>query len=231
MAYLLLVEDDDLLRDSLSELLTQAGHRVETAVDGIFAQTQLQSNNYDAVLLDLGLPRLDGMGLLQWIRQRFEGLPVMILTARVSVDDRVEGLMAGADDYLSKPFEIAEFMARLSALLRRARLPAIDLSEETASPTSPPTRLRIDPHMPRAWVQDKAVELTQREWELLQLLYTHLNQVVSREAVTVAWQSESGETLVSNALEVYIHRLRRKLQDSGLGIRNVRGLGYMMEKL
>jgi DNA-binding response OmpR family regulator len=122
-------------------------------------------------------------------------------------------------------------MARLSALLRRARLPSIEINTPTEAQLLS-TSLRIDTGMPRAWIQNKAVDLTQREWELLQLLHSHINQVVSREAVTSTWQNNSNgaEPLASNALEVYIHRLRRKLTGSGLEIRNVRGLGYMMEQ-
>lgn len=231
MAHLLLVEDDDLLRDGVSEALTQAGHVVETVGDGLAAQERLAQQSYDALLLDLGLPRLDGMGLLRWTRQRFEELPVMILTARVGVDSRVEGLQAGADDYLTKPFDNAELTARVQALLRRARLPAVHTADAAQTETQhTDSGLRIDADMPRAWLHDQAIDLTQREWALLRLLHEHLNQVVSREAVAATWQHDPVELANSNALEVYIHRLRRKLQDSGLSIRNIRGLGYMMER-
>jgi DNA-binding response OmpR family regulator len=227
MAHLLIVEDDDLLRDGLTDLLRQDGHTVDNCADGLVAQTWLSEHAVDAVLLDLGLPKLDGMSLLTWIRQRFESLPVMILTARDSVDDRVEGLVAGADDYLTKPFDNAELTARVQALLRRARLPAVQADKRSTTDAAP--GLEIDPTIPRAWINGQATDLTQREWELLGLLYQRLNQVVSRDDVAAAWQSESAEPAASNALEVYIHRLRRKLNGSGLNIRNVRGLGYMLE--
>lgn len=227
MAHLLIVEDDDLLRDGLTDLLRQDGHTVDNCADGLVAQTWLSEHAVDAVLLDLGLPKLDGMSLLTWIRQRFESLPVMILTARDSVDDRVEGLVAGADDYLTKPFDNAELTARVQALLRRARLPAVQADKRSTTDAAP--GLEIDPTIPRAWINGQATDLTQREWELLGLLYQRLNQVVSRDDVAAAWQSEWAEPTASNALEVYIHRLRRKLNGSGLNIRNVRGLGYMLE--
>jgi two-component system OmpR family response regulator len=227
MAHLLIVEDDDLLRDGLTDLFRQAGHTVDHCADGLSAQALLSDHVVDAVLLDLGLPKLDGMALLQWLRQRFESLPVMILTARDGVDDRVEGLMAGADDYLTKPFNNAELSARMQALLRRARLPAFQSGVNEARDT--PQALDIDPDLPRMRINGQATDLTQREWELLRLLHQRLNQVVSRDDVAVAWQSESAEPTASNALEVYIHRLRRKLNGSGLNIRNVRGLGYMLE--
>ena len=124
MSHLLIVEDDELLRDGLSTLLTQAGHSITAAADGQAALTLLEATRFDCVILDLGLPLVSGMEVLRWIRQRLSALPVLILTARDGVEDRVLGLNAGADDYLTKPFNSTELEARLSALLRRARLPA-----------------------------------------------------------------------------------------------------------
>ena len=228
MSHLLIVEDDELLRDGLNALLVQAGHSVTPAADGQAALALLQSSRFDGVILDLGLPRVSGMAVLQWIRQRRAALPVLILTARDGVDDRVLGLNAGADDYLTKPFNLAELEARLGAMLRRARLPAFGGTLELSAGTV--GRLRVDAQLPRAWLGDTALELTQREWALLSLLVTHAGQVVSREDVLGAWQSEPAEGATgSNALEVYVHRLRRKLADSSLNIRNVRGLGYLLE--
>jgi len=230
MSTLLLIEDDELLRDGLCAQLAQAGHAVTAAADGEAAQSLLASNRFDGVVLDLGLPKISGMDVLRWIRQRLPALPVLILTARDGVDDRVQGLNAGADDYLTKPFEMAELQARLGALLRRARLPAFGGSLELASDSA--RRLRVDATLPQAWLGDEALELTQREWALLSLLVTQAGRVVSREAVLETWSTEPGDAtagVASNALEVYIHRLRRKLVDSGLNIRNVRGLGYMLE--
>lgn len=230
MSTLLLIEDDELLRDGLCAQLAQAGHYVTAAADGEAAQSLLASNRFDGVVLDLGLPKISGMDVLRWIRQRLPALPVLILTARDGVDDRVQGLNAGADDYLTKPFEMAELQARLGALLRRARLPAFGGSLELASHSA--RRLRVDATLPQAWLGDEALELTQREWALLSLLVTQAGRVVSREAVLETWSTEPGDAtagVASNALEVYIHRLRRKLVDSGLNIRNVRGLGYMLE--
>ena len=226
MAHLLIVEDDDLLRDALAAQLRQAGHSTDSAADGLAAREQLESTRFDGVILDLGLPLLDGMDVLRWIRQRLLALPVLILTARDSIEDRVQGLNAGADDYLTKPFIMAELQARLEALLRRSRLPAFGGSLQVAAGTS---QLRVDASLPRAWLGEEALELTQREWALLQLLVANAGQVVSREDVLSAWQSEAVDGQGSNALEVYVHRLRRKLADSSLSIRNVRGLGYMLE--
>ncbi len=228
MSSLLIVEDDDLLRDAVSAQLSQAGHSLVAAADGEQAQTLLEANRFDAVILDLGLPKVSGMELLRWIRTRLPALPVLVLTARDGIDDRVQGLNAGADDYMTKPFSMAELQARLAAMLRRARLPAFGGSLELAIDSA--RQLRVDAVLPQAWLGEDALELTQREWSLLSLLVTHAGQVVSREDVMAIWQSEPGDgVVVTNALEVYIHRLRRKLTDSGISIRNVRGLGYMLE--
>ncbi len=233
MALILIVEDDELLRDSVSDLLVQAGHRTLACADGLSAQQQLSTEAVDAVLLDLGLPGIDGMRLLRWIRERFESLPVLILTARDSIDHRVEGLMAGADDYLTKPFGNAELNARLQALLRRARLPAFEArsaeASTSAAASAPTPGLQFDTEQPRVWVRGQPILLTQREYELLGVLHAQINQVVSRDNVLLVWQTDGSEPIASNALEVYVHRLRRKLADSDLNIRNVRGLGYMLE--
>jgi two-component system OmpR family response regulator len=234
MAHLLIAEDDELLRDALAAQLTQAGYTVTTAADGALAQSQLETTRFDGMILYLGLPQIDGITLLCWIRRRIAALPVLILTARDGIEERVEGLNAGADDYLTKPFNMAELQARLQAMLRRARLPAFGGSLEIAEKGA--RSLRVDATLPRAWLGDEALELTPREWVLLGLLVANTGQVVSREDVLAAWQSApadtpSGSTVAaSNALEVYVHRLRRKLGDSNLNIRNVRGLGYLLEQ-
>lgn len=230
MSSLLIIEDDDLLRDGLCEQLARAGHSVTAAASGEAAQGLLEAQRFDGVVLDLGLPKISGMEVLRWVRKRLPALPVLILTARDGIDDRVQGLNAGADDYLTKPFDMAELQARLGSLLRRARLPAFGGSLEVAN-NHTARHLRVDAHLPQAWLGDEELELTQREWALLSLLVTQAGRVVSREDVLETWQSDPVEAggVASNALEVYIHRLRRKLADSGLNIRNVRGLGYMLE--
>ena len=228
MAHLLIVEDDELLRDGLSAQLMQAGHRITVAEDGQIALDRLKTDSFDGVVLDLGLPKVDGLSVLRSLRERSPALPVLVLTARDGVEDRVAGLNAGADDYLTKPFSLEELQARLQALLRRANLPA-----PGAAPASPASglALRLEAHPPRVWLGAEAVDLTLREWTLLDLLMRHTGQVVSREDVLAAWQAEPGDSggVASNALEVYVHRLRRKLVSAPLNIRNIRGLGYMLE--
>lgn len=235
MAHLLIVEDDELLRDGLSAQLVQAGHRITTAEDGQVALTRLEGETFDGVVLDLGLPRVDGLTVLRRLRQRLPALPVLILTARDGVEDRVAGLNAGADDYLTKPFSLDELRARLQSMLRRASLPAFGDAGGSRSATAVHStglsQLRLDAQLPRAWLGDEAIDLTQREWALLDLLVRHAGQVVSRDNVLAAWQADPTEpgTVGSNTLEVYVHRLRRKLAGSTLTIRNVRGLGYLLE--
>ncbi|MEN9397123.1 MAG: hypothetical protein RLZ81_1653, partial [Pseudomonadota bacterium] len=168
MAHLLIVEDDELLRDALSAQLKMAGHTVTPVADGAQAQSLLESTRCDAVILDLGLPKVHGMEVLRWIRQRLAALPVLVLTARDGVDDRVQGLNAGADDYLTKPFNMAELQARLQSMLRRSRLPAFGGTLEL--PANSLGRLRLDAKLPLAWLGDEPLELTQREWMLLTLL-------------------------------------------------------------
>jgi DNA-binding response OmpR family regulator len=231
MAHLLIVEDDELLRDALSAQLMQAGHRISTAEDGEAALRLLNADSFDGVVLDLGLPKVDGLTVLRQLRQRMPALPVLILTARDGVEDRVEGLDAGADDYLTKPFNLDELRARLQSMLRRASLPAFGAAASPSTLDGGTAALRLDPALPRAWLDGEPIDLTQREWALLDLLVRHSGQVVSREDVLTAWQSEPGDSggAASNALEVYVHRLRRKLAGSTLNIRNIRGLGYMLE--
>jgi DNA-binding response OmpR family regulator len=234
MANLLIVEDDELLRDGLSDLLSQAGHQTTTAEDGEAALAHIIASVFDGVVLDLGLPKVDGMTVLRLLRERHPAMPVLILTARDGVEDRVEGLNAGADDYLTKPFNTDELLARLQSMLRRASLPAFAPAPTTQGQAiQGPQGLRLDPVLPRAWLSGDAIDLTQREWALLRLLVQQQGQVVSREDVLAAWQAQPAEAggsgLASNALEVYVHRLRRKLAGSALNIRNIRGLGYMLE--
>ncbi|MFP8834836.1 response regulator transcription factor [Hydrogenophaga sp. XSHU_21] len=230
MAHLLIIEDDELLRDGLSAQLARAGHVISLAEDGAVALEQLQSRSFDGVVLDLGLPRVDGLQVLRELRRTQPALPVLVLTARDGVEDRVAGLNAGADDYLTKPFSLDELQARLGALLRRASLPAVTPAATPGS-AAPAGGLRLESHPPRAWVGSEAIDLTQREWALLDLLVRHRGQVVSREDVLAAWQAEPGEGagLASNALEVYVHRLRRKLGGTAFNIRNIRGLGYLLD--
>lgn len=238
MATLLIVEDDALLLDALTGQLQQLDFSVCTACSVAEATAVLQNQAVDGIILDLGLPGADGMELLTWARTHIAGLPVLILTARDGIDDRIHGLNAGADDYITKPFNMQELQARLQAMLRRARQPAFTQAASTSGgPSTAIGSLQIDHGQRSAVLGGEPLELTQREWELLELLVNRCGEVVTRDDVLAAWRAgppEPGQAaaapLNSNALEVYVHRLRRKLDASNLVIRNIRGLGYMLAK-
>jgi len=204
---LLLVEDDSLLGDGIRAGLRLAGHTVDWVKDGVAAQLALEAEEYSLVVLDLGLPRLSGLELLRWLRQSGETLPVLILTARDTVADRVKGLDSGADDYLVKPFDLEELAARVRSLLRR--------SSGRASPLLKHGEITLDPAAHRATRLGLAVELPPREFAILQQLL---------EQSLYGWNEE----VESNAIEVHIHHLRKKL--GAELIRTVRGVGYMIDK-
>ncbi len=218
---LLLAEDDAILADALTVQLRRSGFEVEHAPNGAVAEYLLLKNPFDIAILDLGLPMVDGLTVLKRLRAARRGLPVLVLTALDSLDDRVSGLNAGADDYLTKPFDFPELQARLHALLRRGR-PVAAAGQDLA-------QLSFDRAARRASVQGEALELSPREWLLLDLLLQERDRVVTKEQIVAAWAQDRGENGGGNSVEVYIHRLRRKLEGSGLQIRTVRGLGYLLE--
>jgi len=214
---ILLVEDDALLGDGLRAGLMLDGYGVDWARDGEAARLAWLAEDYDACVLDLGLPRRDGLSVLRELRARGKRTPVLILTARDTTADKVAGLDAGADDYLLKPFELEELQARLRALLRRASGAAAPLLRHGA--------LALDPAARRVTLADAPITLSAREYALLHDLITHKGHIRSRqelESGLYAW----GEEVESNTVEVYIHHLRKKI-GADL-IRTVRGLGYVL---
>lgn len=214
---LLLVEDDRLLGDGLRAGLELDGYGVDWVQDGEAARLALLAQEYDACVLDLGLPRRDGLSILAEMRARGRRTPVLILTARDAVTDRVAGLDAGADDYLLKPVDLAELRARVRALLRRAA--------GSAAPLLSHGDLVLDPAARRVTLAGQPVPLSAREYGLLHDLLIHKGHIRSRhelEAGLYAWGAE----VESNTVEVFIHKLRKKL-GAGL-IRTVRGLGYVL---
>ncbi|RKQ96384.1 winged helix family two component transcriptional regulator [Kushneria sinocarnis] len=220
---LVLIEDDELLADTLQTLLRQQDHDVELLVRGDTARQRLAADIDAAlVILDLNLPGGSGLEALEALRRHDRHTPVLILTARASIEDRVRGLDLGADDYLTKPFSLEEFEARVRALLRR-RQRSSDSEALTMG------ALRFDPRTQRVFVHEQPLALPPRELRLLACLLRHGGEIVER-ARLIEEAFGSDETLADNALEVYIHRLRRRLADSNLSLRTVRGLGYRLEQ-
>jgi DNA-binding response OmpR family regulator len=215
---ILLVEDDRLLGDGLRAGLHGDGHAVDWVTGCTPAAAALAAEPFDLVVLDLGLPDGDGIDLLRDLRRTGRDLPVLVLTARDTVDDRVRGLDGGADDYLVKPFDLAELCARARALARR--------SHGRADPLLRLGGLVLDPSARRVTLDGQALELGPREFAVLTVLLEQAGRVVSRrrlEEHVYSW----GEVVGSNAVEVHVHHLRRKLGDGW--IRTVRGVGYVIE--
>lgn len=216
---ILLVEDDVLLGDGIRAGLAQAGFAVDWAKDGREAELAVSGQAYDAVVLDLGLPRLPGLDVLRRARASKNPVPILILTARDTVGDRIAGLDAGADDYLVKPFDLGELQARLRALVRRANSQFESVMAHGA--------LRLDSVGHRVTFEGRPVELSAREFAILQELLLSAGRVLSKarlEEKLYGW----GEEIESNTIEVFVHHLRRKL--SPQLIRTVRGVGYMIAK-
>jgi DNA-binding response OmpR family regulator len=211
----LLVEDDALLGDGIRAGLRLADYAVDWVRDGEAARLALLDHDYDACVLDLGLPKKDGLAVLRDLRARGSQLPVLVLTARDTAADKIGGLDAGADDYLTKPFDLGELQARMRALLRRAAGAATPLLAHGA--------IVLDPAARRVTLDGQPVKLSGREYALLHDLLSHRNQIRSRtqlEDSLYAW----GEEAESNTVEVYIHFLRKKL--GAESIETVRGFGY-----
>ena len=214
---LLLVEDDALLGDGIHAGLKLADHAVDWVRDGEAAHLALLDHEYDACVLDLGLPKRDGLSVLKALRERGSRLPVLVLTARDASADKVAGLDAGADDYLTKPFDLPELLARLRALVRRAA--------GEARPTLEHAGVVLDPGTRQVTFNGQPVALSAREFALLEDFLRHKNHIRTRaqlEEGLYAWGEETG----SNTVEVYVHHLRKKFGADF--IRTVRGLGYQL---
>ena len=225
----LLAEDDAILADALSANLQGAGFEVEVADNGAVAEYLLIRQAFDVGIIDLGLPMVDGLTVVSRVRQAKPKLPLIILTALDGLEHRVAGLNAGADDYLTKPFDFPELEARIRAVLRRSQgEPAAALASDSTTATVL-GQLHFDRDTRRATVAGQTIELSPREWLLLDLLLSQRRKVITKEQIAQAWSADLSESGGPSSLEVYIHRLRRKLEGSGVGIRTVRGLGYLLE--
>lgn len=215
---LLLVEDDEILGDGLVAGLKMEGYAVDWLTNGKLADEALKMNCYELVVLDLNLPDMDGLSILRELRARKDETPVLVLTARDTVPDRVEGLDSGADDFVIKPFELDEVCARLRALARR--------NEGRSTPTIEHQGIVLDPASHQVTFNDESVELSQKEFEILSFLMSNIGRVVSRARLEESLYSWSSD-IESNTVEVHIHYLRKKL-DPGI-IRTVRGVGYIID--
>ncbi|MCR9191160.1 MAG: response regulator [Gammaproteobacteria bacterium] len=217
---LLLVEDDELLGDAVKTGLTQFGYIVDWVKNGEIARTVVQTESFDLIILDLGLPKVSGITLLHTIRQSNDKTPIIILTARESIDDRIKGLDAGADDYITKPFDLDELGARVRALTRRS-LGRADAIIHYGN-------LTIDPAAHTVCLDGQSINVPRREFALLQKLVESSGHVLSREQLMQSMYSWD-EEVDSNALEVHIHNLRKKL--NAHFIRTIRGVGYLVDKI
>ena len=217
----LLVEDDTSLSDGTARILLGAGHAVEARATGSEALEATRSRRFDLMLLDIGLPGIDGYEVLRRLRGAQDATPVLVLTARDHVNERVHGLDLGADDYLAKPFAMAELGARVRALLRRVQM--------RSSPRMTHGPLSLDKAARRAYLAGEPLDLAAREWAVLEVLLQKVEKIVSKDNI-VHWVSGWDGDLSPNAVEVYVSRLRAKLEPAGIRIRTVRGFGYMLEE-
>jgi len=215
----LLAEDNLILADGLSRVLKTHGMEVDTVHNGIDADAMLQRNGIGVLVLDIGLPGIDGFEVIRRLRGRSSNIPVILLTARDTISDRVHGLELGADDYLIKPFATPELVARIKALIRRSN-PQVEQLRVGG--------LCLDLRGKRATIHDHHVDFSVREWSLLEYLMQHTTRVVSKQQILdaiVPW----GEEVTPNAIEVYVSRIRLKIAGAGVVIRTIRGFGYMLE--
>jgi two-component system OmpR family response regulator len=217
---ILIAEDDSILADGLSRSLRYDGYAVDVVNDGSSADSALQLQSFDLLILDLDLPQMHGLSVLRQLRNRNTPIPVLILTAADSVEQRVTGLDLGADDYMAKPFALSELEARVRALTRRSAGRSATLMTHK--------RLTFDLNGRTACIDGQPLDLSARETSLLEILLSRCGRMISKNQF-VDLLSEWGEEVTPNAIEVYVHRLRKKIEPSGARIVTVRGLGYCLE--
>ncbi|MBF6648822.1 MULTISPECIES: response regulator [unclassified Methylobacter] len=217
---ILLIEDDAVLADGLMHTLSANGYSVTCATTGGYAEQLLLSQGFDLIVLDLGLPDVDGLQLLRRFRLRKIPLPILILTARDGINDRIEGIEQGADDYMTKPFELREFEARVRALIRRCYG---GFRNDIVI-----GRLALDTQNHQVLADGQSMQLSAREYGVLEILLIQAGKVVSKDRIAQRLSAD-GEALADNAIEVYVHRVRKRIEPYDAVIRTVRGLGYLLE--
>ena len=217
---ILLIEDDEVLADGLTHTLSNSGYRVTGATTGAYAEHLLKAQGFDLIMLDLGLPDMDGLHLLRRLRRQKLSLPIMVLTSRDDMNDRIEGISQGADDYMTKPFELRELEARLHALIRRCYGGFSHIIEVG--------NLQLDTNNQQIQANGKLLSLSTRESAVLEVLMMQNGKVISKDKIA-QHLSLHGDALADNAIEVYIHRIRKHIEPYGVGIRTFRGLGYLLE--
>lgn len=218
---ILIVEDDATLASGIARILEGEGHAVDVVGRGEQAVFGARQERFDMMILDVGLPGIDGFEVLRRLRAAGQKIPVLVLTARDALDDRIRGLDLGADDYMAKPFAMPELAARVRALVRR--------SQAQTGPKIVHGPLVLDTLARRAMLGGEPLDLAAREWAVLEVLLARIEKIVSKESIIQAVASW-GEELTPNAIEVYVSRLRAKLEPAGVRIRTVRGFGYMLEE-
>lgn len=216
---ILLIEDDDLVADSLARALRGSGYVVDCVGDGTHAETAVKTEPYDAVILDLGLPEMDGLEFLRRIRAKKIGVPVLILTARDSYEERIEGLDCGANDYVTKPFHLGELEARVRALLR------LSVSNATAVNVG---ELTFDTVRRVLRKGEELIELSPREYAVLEILIHNIGSLVTKQKMA-SLLSDWDVSVTFNAIDIIVHRLRKKLEPYGLKLQTIRGLGFLVE--
>ncbi len=229
--HILVVDDDQAVRDSLARSLRYSGYEISTANDGIEALAALSAHRPDAVIMDVMMPRLDGLETTRALRSSGNDVPILVLTARDAVDDRVDGLDAGADDYMTKPFALDELMARLRALTRRSRAEAGESAEDPATQVLTFGGVSLDPQTREVSRNGRRISLTRTEFALLQTFLEHPRKVLERSwLLNEVWGFDFPTT--ANSLEVYIGYLRRKTEGDGEPrlIHTVRGIGYVLRE-
>ncbi|MCK4841079.1 MAG: response regulator transcription factor [Methylococcales bacterium] len=217
---ILLIEDDEVLADGLTHTLSNSGYHVTGATTAAYAEHLLKAQGFDLIILDLGLPDMGGLQLLRRLRSQKYSLPIMILTAHDDMNDRIEGISQGADDYMTKPFELRELEARLHALIRRCYGGFSHIIEIGG--------LQLDTSNQQILAKGELLSLSAREFAVLEILMMQNDKVISKDKIA-KHLSLHGDALADNAIEVYIHRIRKRIKPYGVGIRTFRGLGYLLE--